>query len=170
MSKVTSLNMLMGYYEQFADAHLQLNDFYDGQNSEASTTRQLAFPYLWVSYDPSNLVVSNRNQVPEVVLSFFVADQWNNQKNFEDAVGDNSNNIREVLSDTFQICQDLLTYTTNNLRGFGVSLVDNSYSIEPAYNSTPDKAYGWQLTLTLRLVHSSCELPGNFENVPTPIV
>lgn len=167
MPTLTTLNEIVRYYREFAEAHNQLNDFYIGLDYDASTTRQLKMPYLRMSYLPSSIEISNKVQIPLVSLNFFVPDQWNNQDNITGENGLDSNNTQEVMSDTWQILQDLIQYTLNNLRKKDVKLDDASYSIEPAYDETPDKVFGWQLTLTLRLKHSSCELPGDFTNLPT---
>ncbi len=166
-SKIITLNQLIGFYEQFVSAHLQLKSFGDGDFSEPSTTKQMEFPYLWVSHAPTSLSINrNKTQLPTVVLTFFVVDQHNNQENYANAVGDNSNNIREVHSDTHQMCLDVVNYSMTNLRKFGVMTPEQSVLISPLIDDTTDKAYGWFFDLELQLTHNNCAIPGDFDNVP----
>lgn len=169
-TKITSLNQLVDYYSQFVDAHLQLKDFGYGSTWDIGTSNQMQFPYLWVTHSTTSSisVSANKTQIPTVTLSFLVVDQWNNQENFEDTNGDNSNNAQEILSDTMQICQDIITYTSVNLRDFGVMMIAGDVTLDPIIDETPDKVWGWKLDLNLQLTHTNCAMPGDFTNVPTP--
>jgi hypothetical protein len=147
-------------FEDFATAHLQLNGFGYGPTSEIGTSKKMDFPYLWITHrTPSNIVVSNKTQIPEVRLTFIIVDQLNNQVNLADANGSNSTNEQEVLSDCFQIAQDLVNYISTQMGQFGVMLMDESISIEPVYDETPDAASGWVMDVALKLKHSNCITP-----------
>jgi hypothetical protein len=118
------------------------------------------FPYLWITHrTPSNIVVSNKTQIPEVRLTFIIVDQLNNQVNLADVNGSNSTNEQEVLSDCFQIAQDLVNYISTQMGQFGVMLMDEAISIEPVYDETPDVASGWVMDVALKLKHSNCITP-----------
>jgi hypothetical protein len=98
-----------------------------------------------------------------------VLDQWNNQSNYKDINGLDSNNTGEVMSDTLQICKDMITYCNLNLREFDVMISPgSSVSIEPAQDEGTDKQYGWILTLDLKIKNLNCTIPGDFDNVPVP--
>jgi len=161
---ITTLNQLIGYFEAFADAHGQLKDFGYGSTSEISTSDQMKFPYLWVTNASSSTVEITRNKTVTPVLSFqfLILDQWNNQSNYRDTNGLNSNNTGEVMSDNQQICLDIINYINNTLNKEGIVIPDSSYTLEPIEDDTTDKAYGWMLTLDLRLLYFNCSIPGNF--------
>jgi hypothetical protein len=147
-------------FEDFATAHLQLNDFGYGPTSEIGTSRKMDFPYLWITHrTASNIVIQNKTQIPEIRLTFIIVDQLNNQVNLDDDNGSNSNNEQEVLSDCFQIAQDLVNYISTQMGQFGVMLMEESIAIEPVYDETPDVASGWVMDVALKLKHSNCITP-----------
>jgi hypothetical protein len=157
---IISINQLIQMFEDFATAHLQLNDFGYGPTSEIGTSRNMNFPYLWITHrTPSSINVLNKTQIPELRLTFIIVDQLNNQINIDVDNGSNSNNEQEVLSDCFQIAQDLVNYISTQMGQFGVMLMDETIAIEPVYDETPDAASGWVMDLALKLKHSNCISP-----------
>lgn len=164
MSNIISYNQLIKFFKEFADTHPQINDFGAGPTSEIGTSRQMRFPYMWVTHrGPSNIEVSpNKVQTPQMSLAFIFVDQLNNQTNYLEINGQNSNNEQEVLSDQFQIVQDFVNYILIELNTYGVFIREQGASIEPVYDETPDIASGWVLDLTLTLKHSNCITPYNY--------
>ena len=157
---IISYNQLIQMFNDFADAHLQLNDFGVGPTSEIGTSRQMNFPYLWITHRaPSNIVIQNKTQIPEMILTFIIVDQINNQENYLNVNGINSDNQQEILSDTFQILQDLVDYISTQMGQFGVQIVDGSISPEALFDETDDKVTGWATDITLRLKFSNCITP-----------
>jgi photosystem II stability/assembly factor-like uncharacterized protein len=147
-------------FEDFANAHLQLNDFGVGPTSEIGTSRQMRFPYLWLTHRTASAInTTNRTQIPDIILTFIIVDQHNIQTNYEDINGINSNNQQEILSDTFQIAQDLVNYIQTQMGQFGVQLVGDAITIEPVFDETQDAVTGWVMDVTLRLIHSNCVTP-----------
>ena len=168
---ITTLNQLIGYFEAFADAHGQIKDFGYGSTSEISTTEQMKFPYLWVTNATSSAIEVSRNKtvIPNLTFQFLVLDQWNNQSNYKDVNGLNSNNTGEIMSDTQQICMDIVNYVSNYLRDQKVLIPDGGVvTIEPIQDDTTDKAYGWMLTLDLKILNLNCNIPGDFDNINPP--
>ena len=159
-SNIISINQLIKMFSDFSDSHLQLNDFGYGPTSEIGTSTQMEFPYLWVTHrTPSTINVTNKTQIPQLTLTFLVVDQINIQKNIEDTNGLDSDNSQEIVSDTFQIAQDLVTYMSVSLGRYGVQLTEDSISIEPVFDQTPDKVTGWILDVNLNLKHTNCVYP-----------
>lgn len=160
MSKITTLNQLIKEFELFSEAHFQLKDFGYGATSDIGMSRAMKFPYLWVTHrTPSTISVGNRIQIPEMVFTFIIVDQINNQKNYLDVNGLNSDNQQEVLSDTFQIAQDLINHISKNLGARGIQLVNNNLPIEPIFDDTDDRVSGWMIDVNLRLIHLNCVTP-----------
>lgn len=157
---IISYNQLIQMFKDFATAHPFLNDFGNGPTSEISTTRQMKFPYLWITHrNASDIVIQNKTQIPEMVLTFIIVDQINDQLVINDINGDNTDNQQEILSDTFQILQDLVDYISTQLGQFGVGLTEQTVSADPVYDETTDRATGWVSDIRLRLKHSNCVTP-----------
>jgi len=147
-------------FKNFTTRHLQLKDFGIGPTSEIGTSRQMKFPYLWITHrTPSSILIQNKTQIPEMVLTFIIVDQLNIQPNYADTNGSNSKNEQEVLSDCLLIAQDLINFISTELGQYGVMLIDNTITIEPVYDETPDAASGWVLDVSLKLKHSNCIIP-----------
>ena len=90
---IISLNQLIKLFGDYTDNHLILNDFGYGQTSDISTTRNMKFPYLWITHsNTSRIVVRNSHNLLEVSLTFLIMDQINNQTNVSGDNGFNSNN------------------------------------------------------------------------------
>lgn len=157
---ITTINQLIEEFKLFSEAHFQLKDFGYGPTSDIGVSRQMDFPYLWITHrTPSTITVGNRIQIPDMVLTFIIVDQINNQDNYLDINGVNSDNQQEILSDTFQIVQDLINYISQNLGSRGIQLVDNAVNIEPTFDDTDDRVTGWVIDLTLKLKHLNCITP-----------
>jgi hypothetical protein len=157
---IISYNQLIQMFEDFATAHLQLNDFGVGPTSEIGTSRQMRFPYMWITHRaPSNINIQNKTQIPDMVLTFIIVDQINNQENYLDVNGIDSDNQQEILSDAFQILQDLVNYISTQMGQFGVQIVDGTLSPEAIFDETTDAVTGWVTDITLRLKHSNCVTP-----------
>jgi hypothetical protein len=157
---IITINQLMSMFKTFSDNHLQLNDFGYGPTSEIGTSRQMEFPYLWITHRTSSrLEVTNKTIVPELLFTFIIVDQINNQSNYLDENGLDSDNGQEIISDTFQISQDLVLYIMTQMNQYGVMLSEDSISMEAMFDETDDKVYGWLLEPTLKLMHINCAIP-----------
>ena len=159
-TNIISINQLIQMFRDFADAHQQLNDFGYGPTSEIGVNRQSKYPLLWITHrTPSDIQVTNKTQIPQLTLSFIIVDQINIQENYKNAMGVDGNNEQEILSDTFQIFQDLINYISVDMGQFGVKLMEDNISIEPLFDETQDKVTGWIGDINLQLKHSNCITP-----------
>jgi hypothetical protein len=157
---IITINQLMSMFKTFSDNHLQLNDFGYGPTSEIGTSRQMEFPYLWITHRTnSRIEVTNKTIVPELLFTFIIVDQINNQTNYLDENGLDSDNGQEIISDTFQISQDLILYIMTQMNQYGVMLSEDSITMEAMFDETDDKVYGWLLEPTLKLMHINCAIP-----------
>jgi hypothetical protein len=82
----------------------------------------------------------------------------NNQPNYLDANGFQSDNSQEILSDTLQCLQDLITYIQNEWQKYGV-LISQDVSFYPAVDETTDKATGIVARIVLRTRQVNCIIP-----------
>lgn len=157
---IITYNQLMKMFSDFSDAHYQINDFGVGPTSEIGTSRQMAFPYMWVTHrTPSEINVTNKTQIPQLKMSVLFVDQIADTENIPNDNGSNSNNEQEVLSDTFQYLQDFVGYVSSSLGAYGVQLTEDSVTAEPIYDETQDKVSGWLGDITVNLRHSNCTYP-----------
>lgn len=159
---IITYNELIKMFEDFVTNHKQLRTFGNGPTSEIGTSKQIDYPLLWSTHrTPSTFNITNKTLIPQMNLTFIIVDQINIQENYEDTNGVQSNNGQEVLSDTFQIAQDLVTYISTELGTYGVMFSVDTLSIEPVYDELPDKVNGWVLDVTLQLRHTNCTYPTN---------
>jgi len=159
-TKKVTMNELIKKFDTFSQNHQQLKDFGYGPTSEIGVSRKMDFPYMWITHrGPSTIVVSNKAQIPEMSLTFIIVDQINSQKNYLDENGLDSDNQQEIISDCFQIVQDLINYISSQLGVQGVKLMDESVTVEPTFDDTDDRVTGWVADVPLKLIHFNCSTP-----------
>ncbi len=154
---IITINQIMDAFRQYSDEHAFIKDFGVGPTSEIGTTKGMKFPYHWISLQPSTINVVNKTTIPELTLFIFALDQVNNQS-VRDESGSYSNNEGEIMSDTFQYIQDIVTFISLDLNKVGIKIEGNP-SITPVHRETKDDVSGWFMSITLRLMHVNCEIP-----------
>jgi hypothetical protein len=90
-------------------------------------------------------------------------DKINIQDNYLDQNGFQSDNSQEIISDTIQYLQDLITYIQQNWGQYGV-LMSTDVTFSPVIDETQDKSTGISASITLRTRQVNCvipEAPGN---------
>jgi len=113
ITSIVSLNQLVTWFEAFADNHFFLKDFGFGEPYDIGTTRQMEFPYMWLTLDDTSVIATGTNiksAIPDYSFRVFFMDKINIQENYLDANGFQSDNSQEIISDTIQYLQDLITY------------------------------------------------------------
>ena len=155
---IITLNQINRLMNVFANDSKFLNDFGFGHTADIGTSRQMKFPYMWATPQPS--IINNLNKVttPTYNFSIIFADQINDEKNTTNSNGEYSNNGSEVLSDMFQVAQDFITYVNSNWNVYGIILGEN-INITPTMDATDDKINGWVVDLELRTKFVNCEIP-----------
>ncbi len=158
--QIISLNQIIGFFELFADQHPSFNDFGYGPTSEIGTTRQMNFPYLWTTHRvPSSISLLNKTQIPTYNFSFLIVDRINQQQNYKDAVGLNSDNQQETVSDCKQLADDFLIYIQNNLKDVGLTIDNQDITLEMLFDETPDKVTGVVFDVAVKTKHINCITP-----------
>jgi hypothetical protein len=156
---IISLNQIINLFSSFAEQHFFIKDFGYGPTSDIGTSRQMEFPYLWLSLDQqSSISVVNKTAVPRYGITILLMDKINIQQNYLDINGVNSDNSQEILSDTLQCLQDLITEIEVNWGNYGLK-IDGDVSCFPAIDETPDKVCGWVGQFPLKVKHSNCITP-----------
>ena len=156
---IISLNQIINLFSDFADRHYFIKDFGYGPTSDIGTSRQMEFPYLWLSLDQnSTIVVQNKTAIPQYGITVLFMDKINIQKNYLDINGVNSDNSQEVLSDMLQLLQDMITEIEVDWGNYGLR-IEGSVNCFPGVDETQDKVNGWVGQFTLRVKHSNCILP-----------
>lgn len=156
---IISLNQIVDLFASFAEQHYFIKDFGYGATSEIGTSRQMMFPYLWLSLDQtSTITIQNKTAIPQYGITILFMDKINIQKNYLDINGVNSDNSQEVLSDTLQLLQDLITEIEVNWGNYGLR-IEGDVSCFPGVDETTDKVCGWVGQFNLRVKHSNCITP-----------
>jgi len=168
ITSIVSINQLITWFEDFQQNHYFLKDFGFGEPYDIGTSRQMDFPYMWVTMneDSSIQTASNvKSAIPDISFSVMFMDKINNQPNYLDQNGFQSDNSQEILSDTLQCLQDLITMIQQNWGQYGV-LISQDVSFYPAVDETQDKATGVVARIVLRTRQVNCVIP----EAPTTIV
>lgn len=159
MTSIISLNQIINLFSSFSQQHFFLQDFGYGPTSDIGTSRQMKFPYLWLSLDQNSTIsIVNKTAIPTYGITVLLMDKINIQKNYLDINGVNSDNSQEVLSDTLQCLQDLITEIQVNFGNYGL-FINGDVSCFPAVDETPDKVCGWVGQFPLKVKHSNCITP-----------
>ena len=158
-TRIVTLNEVLGYMKAFQESHGMLNDFGYGSTSEIGTSRQMSFPYMWVSHQSDSYIrVLNKTSLPELKFLVFFMDQINIQENFEDTNGENSDNGQEVMSDMFQCVQDLVMEIEKSWGVYGIKISED-VRFFPGFDETQDAVNGWVCEITLKLSYVNCSKP-----------
>jgi hypothetical protein len=156
---IITINQLINAFREFSQEHKFLKDFGYGPTWEIGTTRQMDFPYMWISHTPqSRIEFSNKTTTPILNFYAFMLDQRNDQIGERSENGLRSDNTAELMSDTFQFIQDFITWITLELNQYGVML-NNDPTVIPVYDETQDKSWGWYVDFELKIKFVNCEIP-----------
>lgn len=149
-----TINQVLNKFKSIAQTDPRINAFGTGQRYDILADIHY-YPYFWVVSDLAHdLPFSDVNKYRAVEYNFVlrVADKNNNQKNTYHAVGLNSNNGQDILSDCFTIITDIINCISEDSLGLfvGLSLIDD-ISVEPFYNEDSGDVNGFEAQITLRV-------------------
>jgi hypothetical protein len=161
ITSIISLNQIIDWFQNFQENHYFLKDFGFGEPYDIGTSRQMTFPYMWVTMNEDSNIATGSNvksAIPDISFSVMFMDKINNQENYLDTNGFPSDNSQEILSDTLQCLQDLITEIQQNWGQYGV-LISQDVSFYPAVDETQDKATGVVGRFVLRTRQVNCVIP-----------
>ena len=118
---------------------------------------------MWLTLDDTSVIATGTNiksAIPDFSFRVFFMDKINIQENYLDANGFQSDNSVEILSDTVQYLQDLITYIQQNWQTYGV-LLSSDVTFSPVIDETQDKSTGVSASITLRTRQVNCIIPEN---------
>lgn len=167
ITSIVSLNQLVEWFESFADRHYFLKDFGFGEPYDIGTTRQMEFPYMWLTLDDTSIIATGTNvksAIPDYSFRVFFMDKINIQENYLDANGFQSDNSQQILSDTIQYLQDLVTEIQQDWGQYGVML-SADINFNPVIDETQDKSTGVSASITLRTRQVNCVIPVSPTNI-----
>lgn len=159
--QTVTLNQIIDKFKEFSTNHPMIRDFGYGPTSDIGVTKTMDFPYMWVSHQGnSNIKISNKTQTPELLFYVLFMDQVSDQPQTNDENGENSTNGQEILSDTFQLLQDLIVTINTTWQPLGVSITTD-VACYPGMDETQDRVNGWVGELILRLSYANgiCIIP-----------
>lgn len=143
---IVTINKMVNLLEEWANNRKPLiNDFYFGNIYDVNSSTTVKYPLMVVDLVPTGSTTYNNGKFSNRVnflIGFF--DQENDQLNVENVNGYRSNNVGEILSDTYQLYQDLLSeFATNtNWRSFNISTPNSDKNYNWKMNDTGDKIWG----------------------------
>lgn len=161
ITNIVSLNQLIKWFQVFQDNHYFLKDFGFGEPYDIGTSRQMNFPYMWITLNESSSIstsTNNKSAIPDFAFTVMFMDKINIQENYLDANGFESDNSIEIISDCVQYMQDLITYIQNEWQQYGV-LISTDVNFYPIIDDTPDKATGIAMSFNLRTRQVNCIIP-----------
>ena len=171
ITNVITLNQLIKWFQLFQQNNYFLNDFGFGEPYDIGTSRQMNFPYMWVTMNDDSVIGQsghNKTAIPELSFSIMFMDKINIQENYLDTNGFPSDNSQEILSDMIQVLQDLLTDVAQNWQTYGV-FISQDVTFYPAVDETTDKSTGVVARIVLKLKQVNCIIPENpYFDTPTP--
>lgn len=161
ITNIITLNQLVSWFSDFQKRHYFLKDFGFGETYDIGTSRQMGFPYMWVSLNDNSVISTqnnNRSAVPQFSFSVLFMDKINIQDNYQNTNGFDSDNSQEILSDCVQYLQDLITEIQQDWLQYGV-LFSSDVSFQPVVDETQDKSTGILANLTFKLKQVNCIIP-----------
>jgi len=162
---IISINQIVDWFNDFQTRHEQLNSFGYGETYDFGNTVSMTYPTMWVSHSDNNTISTlNKTTIPQLVFNVMIVDKINIQENYENSNSFKSDNKRELMSDTFQIGQDLITEMVVYWNNFGI-ILKNDVSCVPVVDETPDKVCGWLFSIPLTLRFVNCNFPASPINI-----
>lgn len=161
ITSIVSLNQLINWFQQFQINHDFLKDFGFGEPYDIGTSRQMTFPYLWITMNEDSSIATGtniRSAIPDLSFSVMFMDKINIQENYLDTNGFPSDNSQEILSDCIQYLQDLIVYIQQDWGQYGV-IISQDTSFYPAVDETTDKSTGIVARIVLRTRQVNCIIP-----------
>lgn len=150
---MVTINQLMAKFKTIADTDPRVNAFGTGQRYDILTDIKY-YPYFWVVSDIPHDILYAEHGYRAIEYNFVlrVADKNNNQINQYDAIGLNSNNGQEIISDTFLILTDIINcIAEDSLSIFSDIQLVGDISAEPFYNEDSGDVNGFEAAITMRI-------------------
>ena len=153
---ILTYNQIIKEFNDFADAHKQVQNFGNGDLWEITESNQLLdynYPLLWVVDQPANL--------GDGVFT------WNFNIITMDLVNKDESNENDVKSDMIQVLLDLIAYleqktntTNNNVNWLQVQLI-RSGNFTSFTERFEDELTGWGMSIGLKIPfnYDKCNLP-----------
>lgn len=157
---MTTLNQILDVFKAYQELpDSLLNDFGYGPTDNIGNSVPMKFPYLWVTHTQSSTiqlsVSGNKTMTPIYRFTLLIVDQLNDSKNIKDLNGQDAHNGQELVSDCWQIAQDIVNFlhTSPSMRALNISLEAEDPAINPLFDETDDKVNGVTLDLAIRTTY-----------------
>jgi len=152
---ILTYNQIIKEFNDFADAHMQINSFSNGDLWEVVQHNQMAdfnYPLLFIVDQPISLGDATMT--------------WNFQALAISVVEKDESNENEVKSDMAQILFDMVSYfeqktaTSNNVDWLKVN-IERSGSMTSFTERFEDELTGWALSIAFKIPnkYDNCNLP-----------
>lgn len=152
---ITTINQIVDKLRSFSERNGFVEDFGYGEVSDISTTTAVNYPLIWATHlNNSSISIDNNTAIPTLSFGILSLDRINNEKPATDENGGASTNQLEVMSDRFQVLQDLILFLNKELRTLQVR-IEVSTSLQPIFDDV-DHTAGWLMNINFKLPYSNC--------------
>ena len=158
---ILSINKIVECFRLWAEAKApMINSFGYGPISEFGTWKNTEYPVMWIDHtESSSYTLMNKNIQPTFGFNVFFFDQINIQTPMTNENGNSTDNRDHIISDTEQLSRDLLSDLQTTFAKLGIQAGEVTAS-RPVTDETPDRIWGWQLSLNLKIKHYNCVSSG----------
>lgn len=148
-----SRNQIKKIFQDFANTHIQINEFGYGQEFEQQAVEGIKYPLLWVIPTPYQITGVDNNYSYQVIIA--------------DRVRKDETNESDVDSDTDIILKDLISYLYKFCRQNELELLD-TFTINPFWEKWTDEVTGVFTDIIIQdtFDYDACNLP-IIDEIPT---
>jgi len=152
---ITTINQIVDKLRLFVECNGFVEDFGYGEVSDISTTTAVNYPLLWATHlNSSSITIQNNTAIPILSFGMLSLDRINNERPPTDENGGASTNQLEVMSDRFQVIQDLILFLNTELRPLQVR-IEVTTDIQPIFDDV-DHTAGWLMNINFKLPYANC--------------
>lgn len=157
MSNIITINQIVNSIKDWVDNHKPLiNDFGFGNIADYGQSRRMKYPVSWLDFQTtSNIQVNGNRMMPNINFTIIFVDQVNIQHNTQNENAYFSDNVANIMSDTYLLALDFIQWLQLNSRTNGY-ILDENITINKVWDETQDKVSGWALNFTLKLPYRAC--------------
>jgi hypothetical protein len=144
-----TLNNLIALFQTYQEADLRVNSFVFGDASDVDNQQDSDGVVMWAFIDPSPASI----QSTEIRYSFQIA--------FLDVLNKDDSNLRDVLSDTFTVCLDFVSWLDkydDTVLEYSIDRTANIQAVKDRFESEY-AGHTVGVTFTLPFDYDTCQIP-----------
>jgi hypothetical protein len=157
MNNIT-INKLVSILKDWSNSNPLINEFTYGIDYDFATSKSFSYPLMYVDLDMNQSInILNNTNDNQIMFNISFLDLLNDQHNLANKNGYESNNTADILSDSYQLIEDLLTFLRSyQAQKLGIFLNDQSAVITKVFDEWTDKVVGMTVNLLIRFDYNVC--------------